>query len=215
MKDLHAGFVRLKKLTNLNRSCLLVYLSFLFAPSFPSPLVSRWWKWRISLSSLRIASASQPSTTPSMTTTISTYDDDDDDNDDTNNEIWHVYIITYLFVCRGNFLPTITDSYIKKCNFDMINNTYCPIFRVGDVVRYAQQNFTKLADKVRSKDILGFGGKFGSCDFTVFDLLIMGSQNTERVLFQRVRGEEKVRQCIKQSTACGHPWVLAVKSKLN
>ncbi|XP_040002523.1 P2X purinoceptor 3b [Xiphias gladius] len=48
---------------------------------------------------------------------------------------------------KGNFLPTITGDYIQKCNFDMINNTYCPIFRVGDVVRYAQQNFTKLADK--------------------------------------------------------------------
>ncbi|XP_029951059.1 P2X purinoceptor 4a [Salarias fasciatus] len=47
---------------------------------------------------------------------------------------------------KGNFLPTITDSYIKKCNFDMVNNTYCPIFRVGDVVHYAQQNFTKLAN---------------------------------------------------------------------
>lgn len=30
----------------------------------------------------------------------------------------------------------------------MVSNNYCPIFRVGDVVRYAQQNFTKLADKV-------------------------------------------------------------------
>ncbi|XP_068583850.1 P2X purinoceptor 3b [Cebidichthys violaceus] len=48
---------------------------------------------------------------------------------------------------KGNFLTTITDDYIKKCNFDMVNNTYCPIFRVGDVVRYAQQNFTKLANK--------------------------------------------------------------------
>uniref|UniRef100_A0A665TQ17 P2X purinoceptor n=1 Tax=Echeneis naucrates TaxID=173247 RepID=A0A665TQ17_ECHNA len=52
-----------------------------------------------------------------------------------------------VFVCRGNFLPTITGDYIEKCNFDMVNNTYCPIFRVGDVVRYAQQNFSKLADK--------------------------------------------------------------------
>uniref|UniRef100_A0A672I8Z3 P2X purinoceptor n=1 Tax=Salarias fasciatus TaxID=181472 RepID=A0A672I8Z3_SALFA len=50
---------------------------------------------------------------------------------------------------KGNFLPTITDSYIKKCNFDMVNNTYCPIFRVGDVVHYAQQNFTKLANTVQ------------------------------------------------------------------
>uniref|UniRef100_A0A3Q4BNH1 P2X purinoceptor n=1 Tax=Mola mola TaxID=94237 RepID=A0A3Q4BNH1_MOLML len=48
---------------------------------------------------------------------------------------------------KGNFLSNITDKYIKTCNFDMVNNTYCPIFRVGDVVRYAQQNFTKLADK--------------------------------------------------------------------
>ncbi|XP_068178661.1 P2X purinoceptor 3b [Antennarius striatus] len=48
---------------------------------------------------------------------------------------------------KGNFLSTITSSYIKQCNFDMVNNTYCPIFRVGDVIRYAQQNFTKLADK--------------------------------------------------------------------
>uniref|UniRef100_A0A8C3G6S7 Purinergic receptor P2X, ligand-gated ion channel, 3b n=1 Tax=Cyclopterus lumpus TaxID=8103 RepID=A0A8C3G6S7_CYCLU len=51
---------------------------------------------------------------------------------------------------KGNFLTTITNDYIKHCNFDMVNNTYCPIFRVGDVVRYAQQNFTKLADKVES-----------------------------------------------------------------
>ncbi|XP_077381639.1 P2X purinoceptor 3-like isoform X2 [Festucalex cinctus] len=48
---------------------------------------------------------------------------------------------------KGNFLPTITDKYIHECNFDMVDNTYCPIFKVGDVVRYAQQNFTKLADK--------------------------------------------------------------------
>ncbi|XP_030580494.1 P2X purinoceptor 3b [Archocentrus centrarchus] len=48
---------------------------------------------------------------------------------------------------KGNFLSNITQGYINKCNFDMVNNTYCPIFRVGDVVRYAQQNFTKLANK--------------------------------------------------------------------
>ncbi|CAG5880398.1 unnamed protein product, partial [Menidia menidia] len=48
---------------------------------------------------------------------------------------------------KGNFLPSINKSYIQSCNFDMVNNTYCPIFRVGDVVRYAQQNFSDLADK--------------------------------------------------------------------
>ncbi|KAF1395685.1 hypothetical protein PFLUV_G00014240 [Perca fluviatilis] len=48
---------------------------------------------------------------------------------------------------KGNFPTTIPEEYLKKCKFDMVNNTYCPIFRVGDVVRYAQQNFTMLANK--------------------------------------------------------------------
>ncbi|KAJ0050852.1 hypothetical protein NL108_009200, partial [Boleophthalmus pectinirostris] len=48
---------------------------------------------------------------------------------------------------KGNFLPTITQDYIKTCNYDMVNNTYCPIFRVGDVIRYAQQNFSALASQ--------------------------------------------------------------------
>ncbi|KAL1023591.1 hypothetical protein UPYG_G00043260 [Umbra pygmaea] len=48
---------------------------------------------------------------------------------------------------KGNFLPTITPNYIKTCNFDPENNTYCPIFKVGDVIRHAHQNFTKLAEK--------------------------------------------------------------------
>uniref|UniRef100_A0A3B1IWB4 P2X purinoceptor n=1 Tax=Astyanax mexicanus TaxID=7994 RepID=A0A3B1IWB4_ASTMX len=48
---------------------------------------------------------------------------------------------------KGNFLPTINSSYIKKCNFDDKKNTYCPIFKVGDVVRLAHQNFTALVNK--------------------------------------------------------------------
>ncbi|KAJ8382406.1 hypothetical protein SKAU_G00031840 [Synaphobranchus kaupii] len=48
---------------------------------------------------------------------------------------------------KGNFLPTITAAYIKKCNFDPVKNTYCPIFRVGDVVEFAHQNFIALAQK--------------------------------------------------------------------
>ena len=59
-----------------------------------------------------------------------------------------------IFVQRGNFLPSITKSYIQTCNFDMVSNTYCPIFRVGDVVRYAQQNFSELADKVKTFVVL-------------------------------------------------------------
>ncbi|XP_060780831.1 P2X purinoceptor 3b isoform X3 [Neoarius graeffei] len=48
---------------------------------------------------------------------------------------------------KGNFLPNINTSYIKKCNFDFEHNSYCPIFRVGDVIRFSHQNFTTLANK--------------------------------------------------------------------
>ncbi|XP_073718544.1 P2X purinoceptor 3b [Misgurnus anguillicaudatus] len=48
---------------------------------------------------------------------------------------------------KGNFLPSINSSYIKQCNFDVERNMYCPIFKVGDVIRFAQQDFTTLAKK--------------------------------------------------------------------
>ncbi|KTF77398.1 hypothetical protein cypCar_00043167 [Cyprinus carpio] len=48
---------------------------------------------------------------------------------------------------KGNFLPNINSSYIKQCKFDFESNMYCPIFKVGDVIRFAQQDFTTLAKK--------------------------------------------------------------------
>uniref|UniRef100_A0A674DYJ4 Purinergic receptor P2X, ligand-gated ion channel, 3b n=1 Tax=Salmo trutta TaxID=8032 RepID=A0A674DYJ4_SALTR len=79
-------------------------------------------------------------------------DDDNDDigDDDNNDNLTLTGLLSVVFVCvclRGNFLPTITPQYIKACNFDHENNPYCPIFRVGDVIRYAHQNFTMLAQK--------------------------------------------------------------------
>uniref|UniRef100_A0AAY4A4W7 P2X purinoceptor n=1 Tax=Denticeps clupeoides TaxID=299321 RepID=A0AAY4A4W7_9TELE len=48
---------------------------------------------------------------------------------------------------KGNFLPTITSDYIKKCNFNPVSDRYCPIFKVGDVLKFAHQNFSTLANK--------------------------------------------------------------------
>ncbi|KAF7214524.1 purinergic receptor P2X 3 [Nothobranchius furzeri] len=48
---------------------------------------------------------------------------------------------------KGNFLPSMNETYIKKCNFNMGPDIYCPIFKVGDILNYAQQNFTELAAK--------------------------------------------------------------------
>ncbi|XP_062377388.1 P2X purinoceptor 3b [Sardina pilchardus] len=48
---------------------------------------------------------------------------------------------------KANILLNITDRYIKSCNFDPVRERYCPIFKVGDVLRFAQQNLSILADK--------------------------------------------------------------------
>ncbi|XP_075439333.1 P2X purinoceptor 3, partial [Ascaphus truei] len=48
---------------------------------------------------------------------------------------------------RGNLLSNLTSNDIRNCRFDPITHPFCPIFRLGDIVRLAGQNFTKLADK--------------------------------------------------------------------
>ncbi|MEQ2293852.1 hypothetical protein AMECASPLE_037715 [Ameca splendens] len=50
---------------------------------------------------------------------------------------------------KGNFLPSITKEYIKKCNFHKVTDIYCPIFKVGDILKDAEQNFTQLANTVQ------------------------------------------------------------------
>ncbi|XP_030046223.1 P2X purinoceptor 3 [Microcaecilia unicolor] len=48
---------------------------------------------------------------------------------------------------KGNLFSNLTSDHLKKCLYDPATSPYCPIFRVGDVVRLAGQNFTKLADQ--------------------------------------------------------------------
>lgn len=51
---------------------------------------------------------------------------------------------------RGNLLPNLTTADLKKCRFHPEEAPFCPILRVGDVVKFAGQNFTKLASTVRT-----------------------------------------------------------------
>ncbi|XP_059202550.1 P2X purinoceptor 3a [Centropristis striata] len=50
-------------------------------------------------------------------------------------------------VTRGNFPSKMTSDMIKRCNYDRETNPSCPIFRVGDVLKYTGQNISALADK--------------------------------------------------------------------
>ncbi|MBN3311765.1 P2RX3 protein, partial [Atractosteus spatula] len=48
---------------------------------------------------------------------------------------------------KGNFLPNITKTYIKTCNFHPVEHRYCPIFRLGDILKFAHQDFYALASQ--------------------------------------------------------------------
>ncbi|XP_051715797.1 P2X purinoceptor 3a [Ctenopharyngodon idella] len=49
-------------------------------------------------------------------------------------------------VTRGNFPSSINQSYIKNCNYDPVNNLFCPIFKVGDILRHINQSLDSITD---------------------------------------------------------------------
>ncbi|KAH0508809.1 P2X purinoceptor 3 [Microtus ochrogaster] len=53
---------------------------------------------------------------------------------------------------KGNLLPNLTAKDIKTCRFHPEKAPFCPILRVGDVVKFAGQDFAKLA---RTGGVLG------------------------------------------------------------
>ncbi|KAF6333841.1 purinergic receptor P2X 3 [Rhinolophus ferrumequinum] len=46
---------------------------------------------------------------------------------------------------KGNLLPNLTPADLKTCRFHPDKAPFCPILRVGDVVKFAGQDFAKLA----------------------------------------------------------------------
>uniref|UniRef100_A0ACB8G1R8 P2X purinoceptor 3 n=1 Tax=Sphaerodactylus townsendi TaxID=933632 RepID=A0ACB8G1R8_9SAUR len=50
---------------------------------------------------------------------------------------------------KGNLLPNLTTEKIRNCHFDPEKEPFCPILRLGDIVKFANQDFAKLATTVR------------------------------------------------------------------
>ncbi|KAJ8285764.1 hypothetical protein GJAV_G00030670 [Gymnothorax javanicus] len=46
---------------------------------------------------------------------------------------------------RRNILPDMTDKYLRSCTFDRRTDPFCPIFRLGDIVQEAKENFSEMA----------------------------------------------------------------------
>ncbi|MGH0151429.1 UNVERIFIED_CONTAM: hypothetical protein FKN15_020153 [Acipenser sinensis] len=44
-----------------------------------------------------------------------------------------------------NILPHMNDTYLRGCVFNRTTDPYCPIFRLGDIVQEAGENFTEMA----------------------------------------------------------------------
>ncbi|KAH0621143.1 hypothetical protein JD844_022185 [Phrynosoma platyrhinos] len=68
---------------------------------------------------------------------------------------------------KGNLLPNLTTEDIQKCRFHPAKQPFCPILRLGDIVKFADQNFSSLAMTVRMCAVKGgiIGIKIGwVCD---------------------------------------------------
>ncbi|KAJ7994069.1 hypothetical protein DPEC_G00262110 [Dallia pectoralis] len=48
-------------------------------------------------------------------------------------------------IMRRNILPEMTDSYLRRCQFNSRTDPWCPIFRLGDIVEEARENFSEIA----------------------------------------------------------------------
>lgn len=55
---------------------------------------------------------------------------------------------------KSNVLETSDENYLKRCSFDRDNARYCPIFRLGDMVRWTGYDFQDIAVKGGSVGIL-------------------------------------------------------------
>lgn len=59
----------------------------------------------------------------------------------------HVYsvVLCVSTTLRSNVLETTDDSYFKNCLYDEERHPYCPIFRLGDIVRQAGYDFRDMS----------------------------------------------------------------------
>ncbi|XP_046391326.1 P2X purinoceptor 4-like [Ischnura elegans] len=48
---------------------------------------------------------------------------------------------------RNNILDTTNSSYLQSCRFDAETDPFCPVFRIGDIISDAGENFEDMAYK--------------------------------------------------------------------
>ncbi|KAE8635208.1 hypothetical protein XENTR_v10002544 [Xenopus tropicalis] len=57
------------------------------------------------------------------------------------NNIWYPKFQAF----KRNILSNISSSYLKSCQYDKVNHPFCPIFRLGSIVKEAGETFSDMA----------------------------------------------------------------------
>ncbi|XP_043112536.1 P2X purinoceptor 3a isoform X2 [Puntigrus tetrazona] len=61
-------------------------------------------------------------------------------------------------VTRGNFPSNLNKDKIRGCHYDPVQNPFCPIFKVGDILRHINQSLDSITKKA---------GKFNTVPFLI------------------------------------------------
>ncbi len=56
--------------------------------------------------------------------------------------------LLFCAISRRNILHHINSTYLRNCTFDRKTDPHCPIFRLGDMVTEAGEDFSVMALKV-------------------------------------------------------------------
>ena len=65
------------------------------------------------------------------------------------NPVAGVYSGLVLFLLNRRNIPSDRDpSYLKKCTYDPVKDPYCPIIKLGTIVKEAGEDYKTLAYKV-------------------------------------------------------------------
>lgn len=53
-----------------------------------------------------------------------------------------------ILFCRNNIIRTSNATYLQSCIYNNETDPFCPVFKLGDMVRAAGHNFSEMALKV-------------------------------------------------------------------
>lgn len=63
-------------------------------------------------------------------------------------------LLSFCLSFRSNVLPSSNHTYLKSCYYDKVHHPFCPIFRVGDLVKWTGHSFQEMAVKASVANVI-------------------------------------------------------------